>query len=341
MCVLLGVGVPIAVHVGVADVTPFVIVDVRLVAVGVPHAVVGAVGHAVAVTADQPGRHDEDKLLPLRLPAQLQPVPAAPAQDDVREDVEAPPDAAFYRGGPVEFERVIPASGNLAVMGKQFWLGPARAGVTITFWASDDLIHLTIGGARVKTVRSHLSANDLAALAADGGRPAGPPPLPPVEADGIAIEVDRTVSRGGLVSLGDHRLLAAEILGGRRVSIRIDETALMFFDPDTRELLRTRPNPLSYEAARKLRGARPAGPPPRPRTEPVTVQRRASNTGVIMVAGQKVALGRAHAHTVVTVHVADHTITANLDGTQRTYRRTTTRPVRSWKAQRPRKSTAS
>jgi hypothetical protein len=60
----------------------------------------------------------------------------------------------------------------------------------------------------------------------------------------------------------------------------------MFFDPDTRDLLRTRPNPLTYDQARKLHGARPAGPPPRPRTEPITVQRRASNTGIIMVAGQ-------------------------------------------------------
>ena len=36
---------------------------------------------------------------------------------------------------------------------------------------------------------------------------AGPSPLPPVE-DGDAIEVERPVSRGGLVSLGPHRLLA-------------------------------------------------------------------------------------------------------------------------------------
>lgn len=111
----------------------------------------------------------------------------------------------------------------------------------------------------------------------------------------------------------------------------------MFFDPDTRELLRTRPNPLSHDQARRLRGARPAGPPPRPCLEPVTAQRRASNTGVIMVTGQKLALGRTHAHTVVTVHVAEHTITVDLgDGAQRTFRRTTTQPVRSWKAQHPR-----
>ena len=87
----------------------------------------------------------------------------------------------------------------------------------------------------------------------------------------------------------------------------------MVFDPDTRELLRTRPNPLSYDQARRLRGARPAGPPPRPSVEPVTAQRRASNTGVITVTGQQIAIGRQHAHTVVTVHVAEHTLTVDLD----------------------------
>jgi hypothetical protein len=107
-------------------------------------------------------------------------------------------------------------------------------------------------------------------------------------------------------------VMAAEILGGRRVAIRIEDATLMFFDPDTRELLRTRPNPLTWEQARRLRGARPAGPPPRPSTEPVTVQRRASNTGIIMVVGQKIALGRIHAGQVVTVHVAEHTVTVEL-----------------------------
>jgi transposase InsO family protein len=309
-----------------------------------------------------PGQQDRaaaEELLPLRLPATLTPAPTPPAAtsaapptaapaaaspdelvEAVRQDADAPPAAVVYRGGPVAFDRLVPASGNLAVRGKQFWLGPARAGVTVTFWADHEVIHLTIAGARVKTVRSHLSSNDLAALAATGGRPAGPPPLPPAQ-PGAALEVDRTVSRCGLVSLGDNQLLAAEILGGRRVSIRIEATTLMFFDPDTRELLRTRANPLSYDQARRLRGARPAGPPPRPSVEPITAQRRASNTGVIMVAGQKLALGRTHAHTVVTVHVTEHTITVELDdGAQRTFRRTTTQPVRSYKAQHPRTPTA-
>jgi hypothetical protein len=67
---------------------------------------------------------------------------------------------------------------------------------------------------------------------------------------------------------------AAEILAGRRVSIRVDEHTLMFFDPDTRHLLRTRTNPLTPAEVLRLRTARPAGPPPQPPTDPVTVQRR-------------------------------------------------------------------
>src|SRR5207248_8396306 len=103
-----------------------------------------------------------------------------------------------WNGEPVEFDRVVPPSGNMWVAGKQFWLGPARAGTVIRFWAGTDLIHLSAGGARIKTLRSHLSVADLANLAAHGGVPAGPSPLPPIE-NGHALEVERPVSRGGLV----------------------------------------------------------------------------------------------------------------------------------------------
>jgi hypothetical protein len=232
--------------------------------------------------------------------------------------------------------RLFVTGGNMQVAGKQFWLGPARSGVTVTFRAGTDVIHLTIAGARVKSLRSHLSTADLAALAATGGRPAGPPPLPPAE-PGAAIEVDRTVARNGAVHLAGRYVPAGEILAGRRVSIRIEEATLMFFDPETRELLRTRPSPLTWDQARAMRGARPAGPPPRPATEPVTAQRRPSNTGVIMVAGQKIALGRIHARQVVTVHVAAETITIDLGEDTRTVRRTTAQPVRSIKAAQSRK----
>jgi transposase InsO family protein len=267
-------------------------------------------------------------------------LPPGPSQDTGQ--TPAPRSAAetlrTYDGGPVEFERVVPPSGNMEVTGRQFWLGPRRAGQVITFWAGTDVIHLTAGGLRVKSVRSHLSTAGLAKLMATGARPAGPPPLPKAQ-PGAAIEVERVVSKDGAVHLANRYVLAAEILGGRRVGIRIEDNTLMFFDPATRELLRTRPSPLTWEQACRLRGASPAGPPPRPSTEPITAQRRASNTGVIMIAGQKIALGRIHAGRIVTVHVAEHTITIDLGGDDtRTIRRTTTQAVRSIKAHRPRKA---
>ena len=285
---------------------------------------------------------EQRELIELWLPPTLTSVePPTDSGDGVSgADHGEPVRAAVPSGGPVAFDRVVPASGNMSLSGKQFWLGPHRAGAVVRFWVDTEVIHLLIGGARVKSVRSHLSVNDLARLVADGAVPAGPPPLPAPEA-GDAIEVDRVVSRGGTVSLGQHIVLAAEILGGRQVGVRIEPELLMFFDLTSRELLRTRPNPLTPAETARLRGARKAGPPPRPSTEPIRVQRRASNTGVIMVAGQKVALGRAHRHHTVTVLVSDTTLAIELDdGDTRVVRRTTTQAVRSIKGQRPR-STAS
>ncbi|MFF2432587.1 IS481 family transposase [Streptomyces mirabilis] len=264
-------------------------------------------------------------------PAKPDPVEVSPEPAGLPEVVPAA--VPVEPGGPVEFERVVPASGNLQVAGKQFWLGPTRSGLTVTFWADTSVIHLLIAGSRIKSVRSHLSVADLRRLAARGGRVAGPAPLP--AGDGVAFEVDRVVNNSGLVGLGGHQVLAAEILGGRQVGIRIDEETLSFFDPSSRELLRVRPNPLTSEEVRRLRGLRPAGPPPRPGIEPVRVQRRVSAVGTVMVCRQVVSLGRPYAGQTVTVHVSDSTISVELDGQVRVIRRTTDVPVRNVKANKP------
>lgn len=140
---------------------------------------------------------------------------------------------------------------------------------------------------------------------------------------------------GGSVWRGQS-VPAAEILAGRHVGIRIEPATLMFFDLDTRELLRVRPNPLTAEQIARLRGSRPAGPPHRPANGPVRVQRRASSSGLVMVVGQKVALGRVHAYRTVTIAVSDTTLAIELDdGETRIVRRTTTLAVRNIKANRP------
>ncbi|WP_337796280.1 IS481 family transposase [Actinopolymorpha rutila] len=246
-------------------------------------------------------------------------------------------------GEAIELDRVVPASGNMSLCGNQFWLGTARAGLVVRFWIDCEWVHLSIGGARVKSLRSRFSVNDLDTLVAQGAVPAGEPPLPSKPGPGsragrTVVEVERTVSKVGTVSLGQRLVLAAEILGGRRVGIYIEEGApLLFFDPETRELLRTRPNPLQPGEAVRLQRTRPVGTLPRPSTEPIRVQRRANNSGVIMVTGQKIALGREHTYRTVTVHVSETTLTIELPDTDtRLVRRTTTQPVRSIKAQRPR-----
>ena len=68
----------------------------------------------------------ERDLLPLRLPSviTLVPVPALPEEPPQAPPAPVPADSPRpYAGGPVEFERVVPPSGNMQVAGKQFWLG--------------------------------------------------------------------------------------------------------------------------------------------------------------------------------------------------------------------------
>jgi hypothetical protein len=156
----------------------------------------------------------------------------------------------------------------------------------VRFWVDCDLVHLSVGSTRIKTVRSHLTVADLTRLLAEGARPAGPPPLPTTPGSDGVIEVERVVSRGGTITLGGQVILAAEILGGRQVGVRIEETTLLFFDLQTRELLRTRPNPIPPGKARSCVASDRPDRRPRPSVEPITVQRRASNSGVIMVCGQ-------------------------------------------------------
>lgn len=274
----------------------------------------------------------------------IPPVDPTPGPVPDRDAVVAAPVAS---GAAVELDKVVPASGNMSLCGSQFWLGVSRAGQTVRFWVDCEWVHLSIAGVRIKSLRSRFTVNDLARLQTQGAVPAGPAPVasrpgPGSRSGRTVVEVERTVARSGTVCLGSYVLLAAEILAGRRVGIYIEQGApLLIFDPETRELLRTRPNPLTHEEALRLQRARPAGPVPRPSTEPVTVQRRVASNGLIMVAGQKVALGRGQAGRTVTVHVSETTLAIEVhdehgDLDTKVVRRTTEQPVRSIKGQRPR-----
>jgi hypothetical protein len=150
--------------------------------------------------------------LPATLEAATSPVSPVddPAPDTVAETVSG------TVSGAVRLTKPVPASGNMSLCGQQFWLGPARVGQLVEFWASTEWVHLSIGGTRVKSLRSHLSVADLARLRAQGAVPAGPPPITGASPDGEdpVVEVERTVARPGTVALGGHVVLAAEILAG-------------------------------------------------------------------------------------------------------------------------------
>ena len=142
---------------------------------------------------------------------------------------------------------------------RQFWLGPPRAGQTVRFWASVDVIHLSIAGARVKSLRSHLSPP----ISWRSLRTARSRPVRHRSRSMPTGRRSRSTARSitaGSSLLAGRQVLAAEILGGRPVIVRIEPQTLMFLDPDTRELLRpapTRSRASSRSAARRAPG-RPA-----------------------------------------------------------------------------------
>jgi len=37
-------------------------------------------------------------------------------------------------GAAIELDKPVPPSGNMTLVGRQFWLGPARAGQVVRFW---------------------------------------------------------------------------------------------------------------------------------------------------------------------------------------------------------------
>ncbi|MFR9802997.1 integrase core domain-containing protein [Pseudonocardia sp. RS010] len=113
---------------------------------------------------------------------------------------------------PVELDRVVPAGGNLAVAGQQFWLGTARTGQTVSFWIDTTTVHLAVDGTHLKTLPSRITTAGLARLRADGARPAGPPPAHPAAADGAPVEVHRLVNSSGNVSLAGQHLSVAALL---------------------------------------------------------------------------------------------------------------------------------
>jgi hypothetical protein len=227
----------------------------------------------------------------VRVPAQLAGIPPV-SQPELMPPAEAAP-VPLAAPEPslvaLEVDRVVPPSGNLWIGGQQAWLGPALSGRTITIWVDETSLHVVIGGSRLKTLPSRVGVTELARLAAGGARPAGPSPLPP--GNSRAVEVERMVNATGLVGLAGVQVSVGFEFAGQRVTLGMDGTQMAVISHDG-VLLRTLPCP-------------------------VTVQRRVSQRGQIMVATQRIQVGMIHARKTVTVIAEDHDFRLLLDGNRR------------------------
>ena len=272
-----------------------------------------------------------------RIPAELTRTgKPAPAGDDDPDDVPrqssaVPPDGHQAADGllAVELDRVVPPSGNLWLAGQQIWLGPAMTGRTVRLWAGLDRVHVLLDGFRVKTLPSRLDVRDLARLAAAGARRAGPPPLPP--ASGDVIEVERTVNASGNVSLGSHMVSAGLPLAGQRVTLQLDGPVAHILSGGI--LARTIACPVPHDARTRLRGARAGTAQPPRLPEPVVVTRRVSVRGAIMIGGQRIQVGLAHARKTAEVAVEADTCQITVEpGITITAPRTASSDIRRHKA---------
>ena len=276
--------------------------------------------------------------LELRVPA-LQGL-TSPGQADTAQ-MPAPKPARFPAEPPrlaVEADRVVPPSGNLWIGGQQVWLGPALTGRTVTIWVDETSLHVLLDGTRLKTLPSRLGVTELARLAADGARPAGPSPLP--SGTGAAIEIERTVNGTGLAGLGGRQVNVGFDLAGQRVTLRLEGTQMAVISHDG-TLLRTVPCPVPARDRPRLRGARRAANPPSA-AGPVIVQRRVSQRGSIMVATQRIHVGMIHARKIVAVTASDHGFELQVDGeVVAVVPRTTNREVHRYKAYATRRAQSS
>jgi transposase InsO family protein len=144
----------------------------------------------------------------------------------VARDVDPPPPTADP--GPVELEVLVPASGNLQLVGRQLWVGRALAGQQVRIWADLRSIHLSASsdGWLLKTLPSRYSPDELALLHRHPtAHPAGPAPAAAAALqDAAVVEVDRVVIGCGLLGIGGHQVGIGLLWAGRQVTVRVEPT---------------------------------------------------------------------------------------------------------------------
>jgi transposase InsO family protein len=254
---------------------------------------------------------------PPREAPHVDPPTAEPSTELFIIDVIETPPIPAPSAGAVEFDLRVPPSGatTIASTGQKVDLGKAWAGRTVTVWADQRSIHVSIDGRHLRTFASRLSEDHLRWLCMRGARPAGPAPGPAALARvngrqvvpvGQAVEVDRTVRRDGYVIIGKRPFLVGRDYAYRQITVRLDGHLMHAICDGA--LIRTWPCPVTVGELPRLRGARtPARPLPPPPLPPGSfrVQRRVDSNGRVMVANQHLYIARSRRGQIVTVVVED------------------------------------
>ncbi len=242
------------------------------------------------------------ELLPVRVPADLAVVPVAQSVP-----VPAPRPLPEDPLRAVEFDRIVPASGNMTAAGRQIWMGPHLSGQQVTVWVNATTLHIFHRGEPVKTLPVRVDDRTLARMRATGGREGRPAPstalpLGALPADAI-VQTERTVNAAGCIAVGGKTVGVGIHLSGRRVTVRIDAQMLhVLYDG---ALQRTLPSPLTAAQRGRLQGGRLVEDTALPTPQLLRVTRVVSAAGALMVAGCKLQVGTPHRGKVVTVEIHD------------------------------------
>ncbi|MEV4450870.1 integrase core domain-containing protein [Streptomyces mirabilis] len=251
--------------------------------------------------------------------------PAAPASPE--EPSHAPGPAAPVTmlipvsAPAMEFETVVAAGGLVAVLPRvqRVRLGKEYAGRRARVWADEHTVHIVIDGELIRSVASYLDADNLHELSMRGAVRAGPPPAARAAGrlgrlePGTVIEVDRKVDLSGVTSLGSAKVTVGYELAGQRVTLRLNGHLMHVVHDGV--LAKTLPAPIDAEQRTGLRGARAVTSElPAPAAGAVHVERMVPADGVIMVARQRLRVGRTYAGEIVTVHVEDTYFRITLNG---------------------------
>lgn len=146
------------------------------------------------------------------------------------------------------------------------------------------------------------------------------------------IEVDRHVDINGNAELAKHRLKIGAELARRKVTLRLDGHLIHVVYNDV--IAKTLPSPIPANQYTKIRGARIAASQSPPQAAgPIRVLRKVPRDGVVMVARQRLRVGRTYADKIVTIHVEDTHFRITCDGAELSiHPRTTDLPIRRWRA---------